>query len=195
MSGLVIVKRIDWRERTDPNKSSVPRAPISPFTWDGVLANYAGIDGEVWPAECVTAGKFPREGMASLSDSHGAIESWRCAQSRIRCDLLLCATEMPSSPLQINTGRFDFVGYDVGYEITESTLIACSLVYQDIIFGRFDALVEFGKLLNHHMLFTDPADAGAFIRTREFLLQQGYDLERIDECETFDPFRVFLFRP
>lgn len=170
MTGLIIVKRVDWRKRA-------PRAPIAPFTWDSVLSTYAGIDGELWPTEVFGVSESP-SGLLSRKHLQDVLNWWRTTPDSARCDLLWCDSVPSQTQEQPAPDGFEFVGLDVGFEIDEYTVYGYSAVYQDVVFGQLKELTSFARFLNQQLLFPDAETAERFLRVRRNLSDTKVDLER-----------------
>ena len=77
---------------------------------------------------------------------------------------------------------FASVGFDVGnYESEESSY---SAVFHELLFGKYAELAECRQWLNDNQVFSSIGDATRFLRRREDLITEGFDLETDDDSES-----------
>lgn len=149
-AGLVIVKRMDWREWQAPRDRAPARNPIAPLSWNEILEQYAGIDGEAWPRECIPENSDAPEGLVSLAHLPLVVSWMKKVRETPRIDLLFSEEDRIGSRVSNTLTGFEFVGYDVGLGITEYTSYSYSAIYHEVLFGTDTALCNYRLKLNSH---------------------------------------------
>jgi hypothetical protein len=177
MNGLLVVERTDRFERT-------------PVEGREIVANYRGIEGTPWPDLARKRFKISC-GLAMPEQLESVLKYYDVASKKSRCDLLYIHThETPrrgGSPLF----GFSFCGFDYGNYISENNFF--SVIFNEMLLGKYDELLRFRSCLNRDLLFSNDNDFEELELVREKLTQAGADLETVETDEEFCKIRVSVF--
>ncbi|HEY5961292.1 MAG TPA: hypothetical protein VIV60_32265 [Polyangiaceae bacterium] len=106
-------------------------------------------------------------------------------QSVGACELLWCARDEHASDPPEGAVH---LGFDYG--VWTSPTDYYSILFHEVLFGKFEEMRQFACRLNGALLLGDPADAAPIATTRESLLRGGADLESSngDVCRVVEIF-------
>ncbi|HLG58849.1 MAG TPA: hypothetical protein VI485_26115 [Vicinamibacterales bacterium] len=143
------------------------------------MAAYKGFEGISWPNVLATLSLD--QGLASLDELEAVRRYVDSLPRTARYEILHCSwvggDATPASP-----SGFVSVGFDVGnYESEDSSY---SAVLHELMFGKYSQLAEYRRRLNEDQLFWSIDDARGFLRRREHLIGEGFDLETDDNSES-----------
>jgi hypothetical protein len=190
MGGLLVVRRINWF-LSPPTGQPVPdRVPaVRGCSHDEILRRYRGIEGDAWPdGEDIKKIRL-EDGLASCEQFDLIYEYYSKVRGRFHCDLIHCweATkgEVQSQNLP---SSFNFCGFDYGYYLSEDNHY--SSLFNEIIYGKYEELRSYAKLLNESLLFPSKEIINRLGQTRKSLVKDGADLETCEGGEVLGPIAI-----
>ena len=176
-SGLLVVRRINWREEF-PGQSP-ERLPAVSFPEERLRMLYRGIDGEPWPDGLSITPSVAEYGLASLEDYPTILGYYDHLDALVPRDLVYLSRPESDLPALLRS-RFIFCGYDFGYY--ENATSSFSVLIHEVIFGQYLRLRAFVQTLNECALIGTLGDALHLNRVRLQLLESGADLENDTPC-------------
>lgn len=172
--GILIVNRMEMMRRMPRGAGGEPAMrPSLELSVGSVFRCYRGFDGVLWP----DGDELP----FSIEDGLVAIEEWGAVgrylkrlACRDECDVVLLSRG------GLDDGRVRDLGWsragvDVGY--CEAEYSRFSVILNEILFGRHDALRRFAARLNRCLLFDTLQDARELLAERARLVAANLDLE------------------
>lgn len=188
--GFLVVRRINYF--TDRRYySSKERAPSIFGGHDEVLKYYRGIEGEPWPLNTDLINNFLIEGLLPLNQYKVAAKYYEEVNKKYLCDLIYLQTYTKSNSQEVLPDNFSFGGYDYGIYISEYNYY--SVIFHEVIYGKYDELRDYSKYLNNNFLFSSIDIVKRLENTRNQLLKLGADLETVDVNEIFVPISIHLY--
>lgn len=171
-AGILLLRRTDWHEFGK-------RLPVIGLNQNEVISRYRGIEGDLWPDESSAQFSATDTGLAPIA----------AASEILRFAARLCELS-PDKQYDVilvdpslSANNSAPIGYECGY--LEGDQNVFSAILNDIIYGRFPALINFRTALNEHLLFNSLDAAKSFLQCRDELIQAGYDLEADDTFRMF----------
>ena len=157
-------------ERMVKAKPSIPMAHIE------ICEAYQGFDKEAWPGLNLQKTNL-EEGLASLEQFNNVIEYYKnlSGSSLIYLNFSKLSSQIP----KLVQDKFNFLGYDYGYFLSEDNYF--SVILNEIIFGNYKEMTAYAKFLNKNLLFSDLKITDDLSETRSNLLREGADLEGEEE--------------
>lgn len=182
--GFLVVSRLNLLSRVDSDPSG--RQPHLHLTDKDIISRYRGIEGQPWPDYpskerlCIT------DGLTSVGQFDQVTAYYLGLPGEARCDFIYCQFRT-TAPLQPSIApAFRFCGYDYGYYLSEYNHY--SVLFNEVVYGVYDALARFSVVLNDCLLL--PSDEAvrelADIRNRHLL--NGADVE---DDEVSGPIAVY----
>lgn len=182
--GFLVVRRVNWF-----NKIRYPhlieRNPSVPFANEEVVKRYRGVEGTPWPEIFDDVRVNLRHGLASLSKKH-PVDAYIKKLNKLYpddiIDCIVCKTPCSSTIVEASAcpDFARFLGFDYGYLVSESNNY--SVIFNEVIYGRYPDLRSFGASLNSHFLFPTSELSASLRATRSRLLADGADIEMDEEC-------------
>jgi hypothetical protein len=161
-----------------------------PKDWE----RYDGIDGYVWPDLTPDDHVDVGAGIASLRDLDRAIAYFRRIAMSDDWKLFFCQCD-PRGVSLISPGpHFEFCGYDYALPPDEYNDYCYSSILNEVVLGSCPTLVEFGALLNQHLLFDKLETCEPYECEHRRLLEIGENVEVDDPERPFVPTAVWLWR-
>src|SRR5438876_4141387 len=182
--GLLVVKRINWFSNPPTGRPVADRIPAVAGSHDAILRRYRGIEGEAWPDGCEKQGLRLEGGLASCEQYKLVSDYYGKVCKRYQCDLIHCQpaptgeVKPPGVPL-----HFNFHGFDSGYYLSESNNY--SSLFNEVIYGKYDELKAYARLLNDSLVLPSIDIADKLNRSRRSLIEEGADLETSEDGEVF----------
>lgn len=190
--GLVVYEQCDVRY---VGPGFVQRPTVKSLDFNDIFRKYKGIEAhKTWPNRNV----FEELGVEISRETHFA-DFRQIEKVKDVCEtffpneyhVIYVALE-PFRPEFVGHAQekyFKFLGYDYGYLFNA---IACySLIFNDILFFRFDELGEYGQFLNENLLFPDLRYTEQLGLDREKLVSEGKDLESYPDGHPFQPIAIW----
>lgn len=172
LSGLVAVTRVNYDQKYR-NPQDPEWQPIPPLTNEEVARRYCGIESDVWWEEDYEGIPDVVDGIAPLHRLVDLVKVIRFGSGAKFTDLLYLAIgdDGPTSYRE----RFSFIGYDIGY--FESNYGNFSAILSDIIYGKYNEMKAFVRLLNANLLFDSLEICKEFLTMRSTMSERGLDFE------------------
>jgi hypothetical protein len=184
-SGLLVVERII------PTEQLIERYPPAAPPWSRaqVFELYRGLDDNPWPRERDLNWLPAEGGLVHLQHFEQVLDYFRTLAKFRRCDLLYLVHEARSPEGVVVPPELVFLGYDFGGYFSEWSDF--STVFHELLFGHYEAMRAFGRVLNRSLLLPSLDDALALAQVRQELKSAGADLETEGEHESYGPVLVF----
>lgn len=99
------------------------------------------------------------------------------------CVLLYLISNDQTAPFSLNN-EAPLVGYDVGVCEEEKTIY--SSIFNEILFGHLDELINFKKFLNQNLLFPSKSVAEKYVNLHNELSAQGKGVEDYEEMIIYE---------
>src|SRR2546426_2296104 len=177
MNGLLVVER-------------TYRITPTPVEGGNIVAKYRGIEGRPWPDLARKTFKISC-GLAMSEQLETVLTHYHVVSKKSRCDLLHIQTNETSKRGGRPPFGFSFCGFDYGNYISENNHF--SVVFNEVLLGKYDELRRFRSCLNRDLLFSNDNDFEELKLVREKLTQAGADLETEETDEEFCRIRVSVF--
>lgn len=189
-SGYLVVRRINPAKDV-PIDNPIARPDIRPpnlaLSHEGVLARYRGLDGWPWPGDSHLAMPPLANGLAVTTPFTALEEYYEETSKLYPCDLMyLDFAHGVKTPVGLPP-NFRFLGYDYGYYQWEDNLF--SSLFHEVIYGVYDEMIAFAKLLNDNLLLPSVDIAQELHCVRTQLLEIGAHLER--NGEVLSPIAIY----
>lgn len=186
LSGLLVLKRINYFNET--RYKSLKRTPSVNLAHDELIARYRGIEGEPWPDALGREEITVHDGLAPLAEYRAVLEYFQNLKANMLCDLLYIRF-VKTAVEELPRSNFSFCGYDYGFYSSVSNNY--SVVFHEIIYGRYDELRACSKLLNQYLLIPTLEDIDKIENRRTQLVSEGADLETDESFEGFSPISIY----
>lgn len=184
--GLLVVERIDDEAHA---LFLAPRLRLKWISDREVLERYAGIDGRLWPDDPAAAGLELERGLAPFGQIGRVRTYLRSLRPKVRCDLLVVEREPFGG--SADRSELSFLGYDFGFLEGEHNVY--SLLFQEVIYPRFEELSAFASCLNQNLLLDSVEATKEIAGIRDSLEARGERFETTDSPEVCDSIAVFAF--
>ncbi|MEK7449364.1 MAG: hypothetical protein AAB019_07760 [Planctomycetota bacterium] len=192
-SGFLVVKRFDFADSRFAWRNTPASVSLSDKE---IMRKYKGFDGEPWPEA---------EGLEKLQINNGVVDMrqydvivsyYEKVSKKYPSDFLyLDFPEIPSKQ-KLLPSCFFFCGYDCGIYLSESNRF--SVIYNAVIYGSYDEMRKYSKLLNEYLLLSSLEDVKRIHDTHTRLRIEGADLETEDEYdnvkEQFGSIAIYAFK-
>jgi len=185
--GILVVNRMEMMRRIPRGAGgALVVSPSLELSVEGVFRCYRGFDGVLWP----DGDELP----FGVEDGLAAIEEWEAVSRYLRglacrdeCDVVLLSRGVFDDG-QVRELGWSRAGIDVGY--CESEYSRFSILLNEVLFGRHDALRGFASRLNSCLLFDALDDARELLAERARLVAANLDLE--GEPPVMAPIEVYI---
>ena len=172
MKKFLLIQRYDASSPFWPNMAA--RLKIPNATVEQVLQQYQGFEGEF--IDLIDASSDPQENIRLLKRCFKMKEEKNCLLYFIDSDFEGVAKDLQNSAVK--------VGYDVGICEEDATLY--SSIFNEILFGHLEELIEFKKFLNKKLLFSDSSLGIEYVKTHDEMSAQGKDVEDYMEMVIYE---------
>ncbi len=139
-----------------------------------IINNYQGFQGELVDIFKVEENKQDLE--TFIKQSLGLKKLSKC----LLLHVISGASVMPSFLRE----QADFMGYDIGACDEEKTLY--SSIFNEVIFGAYDELVDYKDSLNKNLLFPDKATAEKYVNLHDQMSVEGKNVEDYMEMIVYE---------
>lgn len=183
--GYFVVQRINWFDRIQ-HPHVIERKPSIAGTHEEIIKRYRGIEGTAWPQKFDNAPVELRYGLAALAARHsvkGYFNKLCNMDSSAVVDCIICCRLQPNFSTTLYTTPVQFLGFDYGYLVSETNNY--SVIFNEVIYGRYPQLTAFGAMLNTQCLLSTPEQIISLQNARLELLVDGADIESDEECCPF----------
>lgn len=180
--GFFVVQRVNWFDGTQfPHSRG--RNPSIFSTHEDIIKRYRGIEGTAWPEEFDDGRIDLRYGLVSLSERHSVKDYFDRLLKNDRhsvFDCIVCCKLTGAFQAASPPASAQFLGFDYGSLVSETNNY--SVIFNEVIYGRYPSLTSFGERLNSQCLLPSPELVVSLQDARVRLLADGADLERDEEC-------------
>jgi len=188
--GFFVVERINWFDKA--KYPYIPdREPSLVGSHNDILRRYRGIEGSAWPDEYTDHSITLDSGLAPLSQQHlvhDYCELLGTSNPEMIVDCIVCMKvpfDFVSLPKQAG---LRLLGFDYGYLVCDSNNY--SVIFNEVIYGRYPQLTAFASSLNEHCLLPTLETVQSLQSVRLGLLVEGSDFETDEACK---PFVIYEF--
>lgn len=190
--GFLVLQRFSPDGRDAVSRGAMARGRSSHLPATEALRRYRGFDGIPWPLPCT--GIALSEGLAALGQWEAVRAYFDRCRHMFTCELLWCVQLGGDSRYQ---GReppngFAPVGFDYGFCRGEESTY--SVLFHEVLFGRYPALTQCVDLLNEHLLLSELGSIRILETVRGGLVATGADLEVADADDGIGPVHVSTFQ-
>jgi hypothetical protein len=188
--GLLVIRRVNYF--SDSRYGAKERLSSINLSHEEIIKCYRGIEGEPWPIRDEFTANNISKGIVPLSMLPNVIEYYRSASMSCLCDLICIVINQGPDELIKAFNNFIFCGFDYG--IYESEGNCFSSVFNEIIYGKYEELRQFGEHLNSALLLPNEDLLVDFCKSRNRMVQLGADLETTDHAEAFSSISIFCMQ-
>lgn len=161
------MNKIIFIERPTPNYrywQNLIRKKKNQLPLEEIIEKYKGFEGEL---------------VSFVSLKSKELDVCECSNSIVRYDYAIFVEEYNPQHCLFNSltsDCFRFMGYDLGVCELGGTLY--SSIFNEILFGCVDELVNYNYSLNINLLFSEISYVEEYVRSHDKLLLQGKDVEK-----------------
>ena len=137
----------------------------------------------MWPEDETAYGITLVDGLASLSQIEACRHYRQSIERKHEVDLFVIG---PLAQPQLMNAMF--CGFDVGWVHAEHG--SFSALLHECLLGQYEQLRKFGGTLNEHLLFPQCKLASDFLNIRNFLIDQGADLEAYEGVQPISVYKL-----
>lgn len=171
--GWIVIERSD---RYSTRGESILAENHSRFSMADILHRYKGIEGIPWPDSDINIGKLVCSGMAPIERYDEVLAYYDLIRNDRRCEIIYIM-QYGTAPSDLPDG-YTFCGYDYGYYLSEDNYY--SIIFNEVIFGRYQALRDYIDTLNDNLLLPSKESVNDLESVRCRLIEEKADLE-VDE--------------
>lgn len=191
--GFLVLQRFSADGRDAVSRGAMARFRSSRLPAAEALRRYRGFDGIPWPLS--PTGIALSEGLAALEQWEAVCTYFNSCRRMFACELLWCVRLGGDSGYMAREPPNGFapVGFDYGFcKGEESTY---SVLFHEVVFGRYPALTQCIELLNEHLLLSELGSITTLETVRGGLVATGADLEVGGADDGIAPVHVSTFQP
>lgn len=192
MTGLLLLSRWQMCDMSPAFQSRTSPCQLSPME---VTMTYGGFDGKLWPNRRLLedSGIEIPEGadLIDLSRFETIAKLYEDNYSKIEDKLIFMTSDLdfPEPAISDSNVALEFLGFDYG--IYNGEYICYSVLFNEILFGKYEPLRKFAVQLNNFLMFPDLGLLKEMQIERRTLVENGADLEYEDSSNPFHPIKIW----